>query len=97
MLRKEGFTVLEAADGSEAFRMVGVHAAEITAMFLDVTLPGIASPKILREARRLRPDLRVIVTSAYSEQKVAAMSSDLGAHPFVRKPYRLVDFLKVLS
>jgi DNA-binding response OmpR family regulator len=40
MLRKESFTVLEAAEGSEALRMIGVHATKITALLIDVTLPG---------------------------------------------------------
>ena len=97
MLRKAGFAVLEAADGSEAIRMIGIHAAEITEMLLDVTLPGVASTEVLREARRLRPDLRVIVTSAYSQQKVAAMSSDLGTQPFVRKPYHVADIMRLLG
>ena len=89
--------MLEAGEGSEALRLIGAHAAEIMATLLDVTLPGVASPEILREARRLRPDLRVIVTSAYSEQKVAAMFSRLGTPRFIRKPFHLADILKLLS
>ena len=38
MLRKEGFTVLEAPTGSEALAMLEIHAAELTVMLLDVTL-----------------------------------------------------------
>jgi PAS domain S-box-containing protein len=97
MLRKQGFTVLEAGDGSEALDMIRAHASEITAMLLDVTLPGASSPEILREALRCRPDLRVIVTSAFSEETIAALSSDLGAQPFLRKPYRLAGILKLLN
>ena len=66
MLRKEGFTVLEAPTGSEALATLEIHAAELTVMLLDVTLPGVGSPEIFREARRLSPDLKVIVTSAYA-------------------------------
>jgi PAS domain S-box-containing protein len=97
MLRKEGFTVLEAAEGSEALSMLRAHAAKLTMMLLDVTLPGIASPEILREAMRLRPELRVIIASAYGEQTVAAMFSSFDRHFFLRKPYRLADILKLLS
>lgn len=97
MLRKEGFTVIEAADGSEALRLAETHGPQLTAMLLDVTLPGIASPEILREVRRLRPDLRVILTSAYSEQKVAATFAEIALPQFLRKPYRFTDILKLLS
>jgi len=95
MLRKEGFTVLEAPTGSEALAMLEIHAAELTVMLLDVTLPGVGSPEIFREARRLCPDLTVIVTSAYSEQTVAPMFADL-PHRFLRKPFRITDLLKLL-
>jgi len=97
MLRKEGFTVLEAAGGSEALEMLGIHAAELTMMLLDVTLPGVASPEILREARRICPDLRIIVTSAYSEQTVATMFSGHAPQLFLRKPFRIADLLNLLS
>ena len=95
MLCKEGFTVLEAPTGSEALAMLEIHAAELTVMLLDVTLPGVGSPETFREARRLSPDLKVIVTSAYSEQTVAPMFADL-AHRFLRKPFRITDLLKLL-
>jgi two-component system, cell cycle sensor histidine kinase and response regulator CckA len=97
MLEKEGFTVLNAAAGSEAMEILGIHGTALTAMILDATLPGIPSPEILREARRLRPDMRVIVTSAYSEQKVASMFSRPEGQLFLLKPYLLADVLKLLS
>jgi CheY-like chemotaxis protein len=78
-----------------ALAMLEIHAAELTVMLLDVTLPGVGSPEIFREARRLWPDLTVIVTSAYSEQTVAPMFADL-AHRFLRKPFRITDLLKLL-
>ena len=96
MLRKEGFTVLEAPTGSEALAMLEIHAAELRVMLLDVTLPGVGSPEIFREARRLCPDLTVIVTSAYSEQTVAPMFADL-PHRFLRKPFRITDLLQLLG
>ena len=97
LLSKQGFTVLEAAEGSEAKAILGSRGLEITAMILDVTLPGIPSPEIFLQARSLRPDLRIVVTSAYSEQRVAAMFSGFEGQPFLLKPYRLAEVLKILS
>jgi CheY-like chemotaxis protein len=97
MLRREGFTVLEATDGLAALELLRKHTDDLTAMFLDVTLPGLASPDILREARRLRPDLRVILASAHGEERVSSMFGGLGFQPFLRKPYRLADVLKLLG
>ncbi len=97
MLRKHGLSVLEAADGSAALEMLRSHADDLTVVLLDVTLPGVASTEVLREARLLRPDLRVVLTSAYGEGKVAAMFAGLGRQPFLRKPYRQADLLKILA
>jgi CheY-like chemotaxis protein len=89
--------VLEANDGLSAVELLRKHTEDLTAMFLDVTLPGLASPEILREAKRLRPDLRVILASAHGEERVSSMFAGLGSQPFLRKPYRLAEVLKLLS
>jgi hypothetical protein len=52
---------------------------------------------MLRDARRLRPDLRVILASAHGEERVSSMFGGLGFQPFLRKPYRLADVLKLLG
>ena len=82
---------------SSAVELLRKHTDDLTAMFLDVTLPGLASPEILREAKRLRPDLRVILASAHGEERVSSMFAGLGSQPFLRKPYRLADVLKLLG
>lgn len=97
LLRNTGFTVLDAAEGSEAIGILKNHAAELTAMILDVTLPGLPSGEILQEAERLCPHLRVIVTSGYSEQRVASMFSELEGRSFLQKPYRLANILRLLA
>jgi PAS domain S-box-containing protein len=97
MLRKEGFTVLEASSGSDALLMLRAHTDEVTVMLLDVTLPGIASTDVLREANRLRPDLPVIITSAYGKESVVAKFPDFGSQVFLRKPYLIADLLTLLE
>ena len=97
ILRKAGATVMEAAEGSAALDILRSDAGDITAMLLDVTLPGVASTEVLREARRLRPDLRVILTSAYGNEKVSEMFAGLACESFLRKPYRSAEVLRLLA
>ena len=61
-------------------------------LLLDVSLPGVPSREVLAEAKRLRPAMRVIVTSAYGEDFAA---TSLGGHVerFIRKPYSLGDLV----
>ncbi|HXA51988.1 MAG TPA: PAS domain S-box protein, partial [Candidatus Acidoferrum sp.] len=65
MLRKRGFSVLEAGDGKTAVAVFRAQASEIDAVLLDMTLPGMSGPEVLHALRRIRPDVRVILTTAY--------------------------------
>jgi two-component system, cell cycle sensor histidine kinase and response regulator CckA len=94
MLRTSGFSVLEAADGTAAIEAIrGAHPIEV--LLLDVTLPGTSSREVLLEAKRLRPAMRVIVTSAYGED-FAALSLQGPVERFIRKPYSLSDLVKLV-
>ena len=97
LLKRRGFTVLEARDGPEAFRMLRNHAGELTTMLLDVNVPGAPSPEIFREAQRLCRSVRIIVTSARGEAAVAPMFTGLGPFRFLPKPMQIAEFLKLLS
>ena len=73
MLRKKGLSVLEASDGSAALDVIRAQKDDIDVLLMDITLPGASSREVYEEAKRLRPDLPVIVTSANSEEIAAAL------------------------
>jgi two-component system, cell cycle sensor histidine kinase and response regulator CckA len=97
VLRNRGFSVLEASDGSAAMDLIRARANDIDVVLLDVTLPGVSSREILAEARRIRPGLKVIVTSAYGEETVSAMFAGLTFERFIRKPFPLGDLVRLVS
>ncbi len=88
MLRKKGLAVLEASDGSAALDVLRTRRAEIDVLLLDTALPGAASREVLEEARRLRSDLPVIITSAKSKG-VAEASLATDIEHFIRKPFTI--------
>jgi nitrogen-specific signal transduction histidine kinase len=96
MLRKAGFSVIETRDGSAALDEIRVQKSPIDVLFLDITLPGTPSREVFEEARRLRPEMRVIITSAYSED-MAAASLQGRFERFIRKPYRLGDLVDLIQ
>ena len=65
-------------------------------MLLDVTLPGMSGREVFEQARRLRPDLKIILTSAYSRETVDASFAGLRVESFVRKPFQLAELLQLL-
>jgi PAS domain S-box-containing protein len=96
MLRRNGFSVIDAKDGSSGLDQVRASAIHIDAMLLDITLPGVSSREVFEEAERLRPHLAVILTSAYSEENVRSLFAGLAVEHFIRKPFRIDDLVSLL-
>jgi PAS domain S-box-containing protein len=96
MLNKRGFSVIEARDGSAALDVIRAGDNPIDVLFLDVTLPGTPGREVLEEAKRLRPEMSVIVTSAFSEE-MAAASLQTSIKRFIRKPYLLNDLIGLIQ
>jgi CheY-like chemotaxis protein len=96
-LRKSGFLVMEATNGSDAIDLLRKHEERIDVVQLDFTLPGISSREVFEETQRMRPDLKVIVTSAYSKDTVDACFTGLKVEHFIRKPFQLADLAHLLG
>ena len=85
-----GDSVLEASDGSAALDVIRAQKEHIDVLLLDISLPGASSREVYEEAKRLRPGLPVIVTSAKSEE-MAAIALGTAIERFLRKPFSLGD------
>jgi PAS domain S-box-containing protein len=96
MLRKRGFEVYEAADGDAAIDLFREHGRGIDAILLDMTLPGAGGREIVAEAARLKPEIRVILTSAYSHEIIEGSITAPQISDFIRKPFKFEDLLKIL-
>jgi CheY-like chemotaxis protein len=96
MLSKTGVFVIEAADGGTALDTIRTQENCIDVVVLDITIPGASSREVFEEAIRLRPEVRVIVTSEYSED-VAAASMRGPVRHFLRKPYRMTDLAELIQ
>ena len=96
ILRKEGFAVIEAGDGTTGANLFRANEPKIDVVLLDVTLPGMSGREVLEELRRISPGVKVILTTAFSQDQ--ALSSIVGQHPwgYVRKPYRLSELTSLL-
>jgi CheY-like chemotaxis protein len=96
-LRKRGFAVLVAGDGWAAIEVFRAHADDIGVVLLDLTLPGIPAREVLRQIRAMKPEVKVVLTSAY-EQQLAISDVPEGRPPtFLLKPYRVTDLVRGLE
>ena len=92
ILQQSGYTVLTAADGHEAIQTYrqqpGIHL-----VVLDMTMPHMDGEETFRELRRFDPNVRVVLTSGYSEQDATERFAGKGLAGFIQKPYRPSDIL----
>ncbi|WP_425228780.1 ATP-binding protein [Sphingomonas sp.] len=92
-----GFTVLRAGDAAQALAMIdatGQGAADFDLVFSDVVMPGgMSGVDLARDLRRRRPDLRVILTTGYSE---ALADGGVEGVELLRKPYSVEALSRVL-
>ena len=96
MLRRRGFSVIEASDGYGGVDLFRDHAKEIDAVLLDLTLPGKNGREVLDEMRRIRPDLKVILTTAYSHDTALRTIGGNESWCYLRKPYRISEVTDLL-
>ena len=93
MLQRQGYRVLSAADGQDAVAVFQAHALEIDAVLLDMTMPHLSGEEAFREMRRIRPDVKVILTSGYNEQEATHRFAGKGLAAFIQKPFELSRLL----
>jgi CheY-like chemotaxis protein/two-component sensor histidine kinase len=97
MLRREGFEVYEAPHGSAAIDRLRADGGKVDLILLDMTIPGASPPEVVAEAVRVRPDIKVIVTSAYSREMIIDKMRASQIYGFIRKPFLLADLTKMLQ
>jgi len=92
-LEKTGFTVLTAADGKEAVAVFGRHAETVRAVLLDLTMPYMDGAATMNELRQIKSDVRVILSSGYTEEDATRHFTDRDLVGFLQKPYALKDLI----
>ncbi|MBI2880675.1 MAG: UDP-3-O-[3-hydroxymyristoyl] N-acetylglucosamine deacetylase [Candidatus Tectomicrobia bacterium] len=95
ILRDEGFTTSQAADGDEALEILRREAPDV--VLLDVWLPGLNGIQALQAARKLRGDLEVIMMSGHANIETAVKATKLGAFDFVEKPLSLEQVVRTVN
>ena len=96
MLRKKGFLVLETGDGRVAVDLYRTQAARIDIALLDLTLPGMPGEEIMKELQTIRPDVKVIVTTAHGRERALAAVRGSQSWSYIRKPYQFTELMDAL-
>jgi CheY-like chemotaxis protein len=69
-LERQGYTVLEAADGAAAIRVANSYPGPIHLLLTDVIMPGMNGRELAQRISTLRPEIKVLYMSGYTENAI---------------------------
>jgi two-component system, response regulator, stage 0 sporulation protein F len=88
--RQGTYVIHFASSGAEALdRLAAEIAPELVVILSDINMPGMDGLTLLQEVKQRRPDLPVMMVTAYGDDERRRRADELGAAEFVTKP---VDF-----
>lgn len=97
MVRLFGYTTLTAADGEEAVVLFREHSDEIVGVIMDLTMPRMDGLAAFTAMRRINPEVRVLLSSGFSEEAATSRFAGQGLAGFIQKPYQVSDLQKAIE
>lgn len=97
MLEEMGLRVLTASDGNQAVEVFKENADGISCVLLDLTMPGLDGAQAFHEMQRIKPDVKVILSSGYNEQDIVHQFLGKGLAGFIQKPYTMAKLMEKLN
>ncbi|HET7409046.1 MAG TPA: response regulator, partial [Paracoccaceae bacterium] len=88
-LTRHGYKVMTAENGEDALQILAA-GDPIDLLISDVVMPGMDGPTMVREARKSRPELKILFMSGYAEEQLRK-SIDIENVNFLPKPFSVTD------
>ena len=86
-LERHGYTVLVAESGPVAIDVFRRYPGQISLVVLDLSMPQMSGEETLPELNKIRPGVKVVVSSGYSETEAMSMFQGQRVAGFIQKPY----------
>ena len=93
ILKRYGYQVLEASNGDEALSRCQEHEGEIDLVLTDVIMPNMSGRESFERLKQLRPDLKVLYMSGYTDDVIAnhgILDQDTN---FLQKPFNVQSLI----
>jgi len=97
LLRRAGYTLLEAADGEEGVELFRQVGPSIDLVLLDLNLPGMSAGRVIAELRRLRAGVRIVIWSGHEEEYAREQLVGINGLRFLEKPANLSALASLLA
>ncbi len=93
ILRRQGYVVLEASNGDDALKICAGHKGKIDLLVTDVMMPRMSGRELADRLTALRPELRVLYVSGYTDDAMLGSGSFPAGTAFLQKPFTLGSLL----
>jgi DNA-binding response OmpR family regulator len=94
-LEKLNFSVDTAASGTEALKKLAERSYAV--MLLDLRIPGVDGMEVLKRVPEIRPEVKVVIITAYGSVEAAVEAMKLGAVDFLQKPFDPEEVRELVS
>jgi two-component system cell cycle sensor histidine kinase/response regulator CckA len=95
-LRRNGYNVLIAVDGNEALQMAGDYPDPIHLLVTDLVMPNIGGRELAQRLKPVRPGMKVLFMSGYSEHSVLEIEDTGSSAPVLQKPFSLDVLVRIV-
>ncbi len=97
VLEENGYLVLTAESVEEALTIFEREGGDFDLIFSDVVLADQDGIKLVNKLTSLKPGLKVLMSSGYTDEKSKWSVIQERGYPFLQKPYMIADLLKTVS
>jgi two-component system response regulator HydG len=95
IFEREGVATLAASDGTKALEFL--RKPEVGVLVTDLMMPGLDGQALLKAARAMRPDVEVVLMTAYATVETAVSAMRDGAYDFITKPLKRHSLVKAVQ
>lgn len=94
VLRKNGYTTLQASSGREAIELFQANSDQIVLVVLDVTMADMSGADVFEHLKRISPMIQVIMASGHHRGSVSPLIAGKYRPEFIHKPYSAREILE---
>jgi CheY-like chemotaxis protein len=96
-LERKGYLVLEADEGLTALHIFKRHPGQLDLAILDLNMPGMSGEETLPELRKIRPDVKILISSGYTDSDSMTVFQGQQISGFLAKPYTSAKLVEMVE
>ncbi len=96
LLEELGYSVIKASDGREAMTLFEENRGSIDLVVLDMVMPGMGGREIFEKIKEIKQDIKVLLSSGYSNDGEPSELMSKGCDGFIQKPFSIATFSQII-